>query len=85
MLIFYVLGLLGGIAFGWLQCRFLIWIIGSDGKARPLWLVAKILLWAISMVLLALWSIPVLICFVLGATAAMLVSFNRMRRGAKEE
>jgi len=85
VLIFYALGFLGGVAFGWLQYRLLVRSIGVKGKARPLWLVAKIFLWAISMVLLALWSIPVLICFVAGATAAMLVSLARMRRVAKEE
>ena len=85
VLIFYALGILGGIVFGWLQCRFLVRIIGSEGKARPLFLAAKLSLWAIIMVLLALWSVPVLICFVAGATAAMLVCLGRMRRGAKEE
>ncbi len=85
MTIFYVLGFLGGIAFGWLQCRFLVWIIGAGGKARMLWLAAKLLIWAGSMVLLALWSVPVLICFVIGATAAMLASLLCMRHRAKEE
>ena len=85
MLIFFALGLLGGIAFGWLQCRFLVWIIRYEGKARPILMMAKLLLWAASMILLALWSVPVLICFVAGATAAMLVSMVRMKRRAKEE
>jgi hypothetical protein len=85
VLIFFALGLLGGIAFGWLQCRFLIWIIGLHGKTRPLFLLVKLLLWAASMVLLAIWSIPVLMCFALGATAAMLVSLFRMKRRTEEE
>ncbi len=85
MVVFYVLGILGGIAFGWLQCRFLVRAIGSKGKAQPLFIAVKLLLWAASMVLLALWSIPVLLCFVFGATGAMLVCLARLRRGAKEE
>ncbi len=85
VLIFFALGLLGGIAFGWFQCRFLAWIIGFHGKARPLFMMVKLLLWVSSMVLLALWSIPVLICFVAGATAAMLVCMIRMKRRTKEE
>ncbi len=85
MLIFYALGLLGGTAFGWLQCRFLVWIISYQGKARPVFMVAKLLLWAVCMVLIALWSIPVLICFALGATAAMLMSLFIIRRRSKEE
>ena len=72
-------------AFGWLQYRFLVRVIGSDGNARPLFLAMKLLLWAVIMVLLALWSVSVLMCFVAGATAAMLVSLVRMRRGVKEE
>jgi hypothetical protein len=85
VLIFYALGILGGIAFGWLQCRFLVWIIGYQGKTRPLFMMVKLLLWAACMVLLALWSIPLLICFVAGATAAMLISLFIMRRRSKEE
>ncbi len=85
MLIFYALGLMGGIAFGWLQCRFLVWIINYQGKARPVFLMVKLLLWAACMVPLALWSIPVLICFVAGATAAMIASLFIIRRRSKEE
>jgi hypothetical protein len=85
VLIFDALGLMGGIAFGWLQCRFLVWIISYQGKTRPVFLMVKLMLWAACMVLLALWSIPVLICFVLGASAAMLTSLFIIRRRSKEE
>ena len=71
--------------FGWLQCRLLSIIIGRQGRVRYSLLPVKLFLWAGTMVLLAMWSVPVLICFVLGATGAMLASVPGMRRRAKEE
>ena len=82
MLILCILGLAGGALFGWVQYRFLSWIMGHQ-KRYPL-ILAKLLLWGGSMILIALWSIPILICFVVGATAAMVGSIIQVHHREKE-
>ncbi len=83
MLISFFLGFAGGLVLGWLQSRILLGIVGSHGAKRYLLLLLKLALWGGSMTLLALWSIPVLLLFVLGATAGMLGMAIRTYRTQK--
>ncbi len=79
-----LLGAAGGILFGWLQCRFLAYIIGFHGKPRLFLIPVKLILWIGAMALMALWSVAALLSFVAGATAAMLGTGLHIYRRAKE-
>ena len=83
--ILLILALAGGLAFGYLQGRLLIFFVKSKKRARYFVLPGKLILWGGAMILMALWSALALICFVIGATAAMMLVLFRMYRRAKEE
>lgn len=80
-----ILALAGGLAFGYLQGRLLNLFVKSKKNVRYFLLPGKLILWAGAMILMALWSATALLCFVGGATAAMLLAVIRMYRRAKEE
>lgn len=80
-----ILALAGGLAFGFVQGRLLIFFVKSKKNARYFVLPGKLFMWAGAMILMALWSIPALICFMVGATATMLAAVVRIYRHAKEE
>lgn len=84
MMLSVLLGAAGGILLGWLQCRFLAFIIGLRGKPRLYLLPVKLLLWGGAMALTALLSVPALLSFAAGAAAAMLGTGFYMHRRAKE-
>lgn len=84
MMVYYFIGFAGGIFLGWLQFRFLFGILKNQGWRRYLLLIAKLALWGASMVLLAMWSIPVLLMFAVGATLSMLGAAIWAHRQKKE-
>ena len=80
-----VLAAIGGLVFGYLQGRLLIFFVNTKKNIRYFVLPGKLILWVAAMVLLVLWSIVGLICFVVGATAAMMFVIFRLYRRSKEE
>ncbi len=81
---FIFLGFICGILFGWLQYRLLSWILKRQGWVRLPLILLKLVAWAGIMVLLAIWSIPVLLLFVAGSTVSMIGSVIRVYQRAKE-
>lgn len=79
-----LLGFAVGVLFGLMQYRLMYGLLNLQGRRRYLRLFLKLALWGGAMALLALWSILVLMCFIAGATAAMLAAAIRMQRRGKE-